>query len=262
MFVIGFLLAGAVAGLLAGLFGVGGGIIIVPALIFVLHLQGVSPEVLTHMAVGTSLATIIPTSLSSIYSHNQKGGIDWKAFRYLVPGICLGAVLGVATAVRISGSLLQSLLGMFALLVAWRIYRGGRQQSTRSMPGPARLGAYGGGIGYVSAVFGIGGGTLTVPLLTRYGMAMKRAVGTSSVCGLPIAIVGALVNMLLGYANPNLPAYSTGFVYWPAFIGIVLASVPCARLGAVIAHRLPADKLRYLFALLLLVIGLKFIIGS
>ncbi|WP_211826331.1 sulfite exporter TauE/SafE family protein [Kistimonas asteriae] len=262
MFVIGFLLAGAVAGLLAGLFGVGGGIIIVPALIFVFHLQGVSPEVLTHMAVGTSLATIIPTSLSSIYSHNQKGGIDWKTFRYLVPGICLGAILGVATAVHISGSLLQTLIGLFALLVAWRIYRGARQQSKRSLPGPARLGVYGGGIGYVSAVFGIGGGTVTVPLLTRYGMAMKRAVGTSSACGLPIAVVGALFNMLLGYANPQLPVYSTGFVYWPAFVGIVLASVPCARLGAVIAHRLPADKLRYLFALLLLVIGLKFIIGS
>lgn len=262
MSVIGFLLTGIVAGLLAGLFGLGGGIIIVPALIFILSFQGISPDVVTHLAVGTSLATIIPTSLSSMSSHHQKGGIDWFTFRFLAPGICLGAVLGVVTAVRISGLVLQSVIGVFAILVAWHLYRGVRNQTTRRMPGHKRLMILGGAIGYVSAVFGIGGGTVTVPLLTRYGMAMKRAVGTASACGLPIAIIGALFNMLLGYAHPLLPAFSTGFVYWPAFLGIVAVSVPFARLGAVLMHRLPVDKLRYLFAFLLLLIGLKFIFGS
>ena len=262
MLIIGFLSAGMMAGFLAGLFGVGGGIIVVPVLIFAFHLQGVSPEVLTHMAVGTSLATIIPASMTSIYSHNQKKGIDWKVCCYLVPGICLGAVPGVTTAVHISGNLLQGLFGVIALLIAWRIYQGDYRQLTRNIPGPAQLGACGGGIGYISAILGIGGGILIVPLLTRYGMAMKRAAGVSSVCGLATSTVGTLVNMLLGHANLQLPAGSTGFVYWPAFFGIVLASVPCTRAGVAIAHRLPANQLHRLFALLLLVIGLKFIIWS
>lgn len=262
MLVIEFLLIGAVAGLMAGLFGVGGGIIIVPALIFVLNFQGVSPSLVTHIAVGTSLATIIPTSLSSVSGHYQKGGIDGCIVRLLMPGICLGAVLGVMTAVRISGHWLQNLIGVFAIIVAWRLYRDGSQQTTRHLLGRKTLMVMSGAIGYVSVVFGIGGGMIIVPLLARYGMIMKRIVGTASACGLPIAIIGTLFNMLLGYGNSLLPNFSTGFVYWPAFLNIVVASVPCARLGAVMMHRLPTDKLRCLFAFLLLLIGLTLVCRS
>ncbi|MCK5894629.1 MAG: sulfite exporter TauE/SafE family protein [Endozoicomonadaceae bacterium] len=262
MLFIGFLLVGAVAGLMAGLFGIGGGIIIVPALIFVLNLQGVSPSLVTHIAVGTSLATIILTSLSSVSGHYQKEGIDWSIVRLLVPGICLGAVLGVATVLHISDHLLQSLIGVFSIIGAWRLYRGEGQQTTHRLIGRKTLGVMGGAVGYVSVVFGIGGGIVIMPLLVRYGMIMKRAVGTAAACGLPIAIVGALFYMLLGYDNLLLPNFSTGFVYWPAFLSIVVVSVPCARLGAVMMHRLPADKLRSLFAFLLLLIGLKLILGS
>ena len=261
---IGYLLTGAVAGTLAGLFGVGGGLIIVPALVFAFTAQGMSAEVVTHLAVGTSLATIIPTAVSSTFSHHKNQAVFWPAFRLLVPGIVVGAWLGVAIAVQLSGSTLQFLIGTGAILIGCRLMFSKKEQEDRfvALPPPALMMSAGSLIGLVSAVFGIGGGTMTVPFLNRYGLPMKVAVGTSAAVGLPIAIMGAVANMVLGADVDALPALSTGLVYWPAFAGIVLMSVPFARVGAKLANRLPADILRRLFACLLFVVGTKFIIGG
>ena len=262
--ILSYLLTGAAAGTLAGLFGVGGGLIIVPALVFVFPLQGIHPDIVTHLAVGTSLATIVPTSISSTLSHHSKQAVAWSIFPILMAGIVLGAWFGVMTAISISGGTLQALIGAGAILIGLRMLLAKHQEQDISHSDISRklLGAGGVLIGYVSSIFGIGGGALAVPFLSKIGVKMKQAVGTSAAGGLPIAITGATANILLGEDIAGLPAYSTGLVYWPAFLGIVLMSVPFARIGAKLAHSLPALTLKRLFACLLFAVGLKLILGS
>lgn len=256
-----YLLVGAFAGTLAGLFGIGGGLIIVPALILSFHLQGIDANTMTHLAVGTSLATIAFTSLSSIRTHHQKGGVRWDIFRPMAVGIVIGAALGAQTAALLSGPALQKIIGVFALLMAVRMVWDVKPKASRDVPGPTGLGAAGGFIGWASAIFGIGGGTLTVPFLSWCNVRMQAAVGTSAACGLPIAVAGAVANIYTGWGEPHLPAYSAGFIYVPALVGIVLTSVPFARLGAILAHKLSHVWLKRTFAVLLLVVGSHFLIA-
>lgn len=262
MTLIVYLVLGACAGIIAGLFGVGGGLIIVPALLYAFSLQQFSPEVMTHMAVGTSLATIVITSLSSVRAHHLRGAVQWPTVAAMVPGIILGSWLGAVTAGLLSGPQLQLGLGCFVLLVAVQMGLGLSASPHRELPGHAGLAAVGSVVGWVSALFGIGGGSLTVPFLSWCNVQMQRAVATSAACGLPIAIVGAAGYMLEGRGQPELPAWSTGYVYWPAFVGIVITSTPFARVGAQLAHRLPAARLKRIFAVFLLVIGVRLAYGS
>ncbi len=256
-----YLLLGAGAGLLAGLFGIGGGLVIVPVLVLTFTALGFPAEVLVHLAVGTSLATIIPTSLSSTWSHHQKGGVNWYWFKLMAPGILLGALLGAWTASLLSGAALQQVIGVFVLLVALKMALNlNPPPGAAHLPAPAMTAA-GGVLGWASAIFGIGGGTLSVPFLTWCRAAMHQAIGTSAALGLPIAVFGALGNLWAGWGQAQLPQGATGFIYWPAFVGIVLMSVPFARLGAKLAHRLPAKLLKKLFALLLLIVGLRFLLA-
>ncbi len=254
-----YLILGALAGTLAGLFGIGGGLIIVPALIFSFELQELSPEILTHLAVGTSLATIVVTSISSVRAHHSKGGVQWRIFTVLAAGIMIGAWLGTYTAIQISSTTLQRLIGIFALLVALKMWFGFNPSEQSALPGKPTLMVAGGVIGWVSSIFGIGGGTLTVPFLRRSNLTMTKAVGTSAACGLPIASTGAVANMVMGQSNELLPTLSTGYVYWPAFFGIVLTSALFARFGVKLAHQLPAEKLQKCFAVLLILVGSKFL---
>ncbi|WP_311949086.1 sulfite exporter TauE/SafE family protein [Halomonas piscis] len=258
---LGYLALGAAAGTLAGLFGVGGGIIIVPALVFAFGLQNIAPEVVVHLAVGTSLATIVVTGTSSAYGHWQRGSIYLPWLKALLPGLILGAVLGVFVAGGLSATVLGTLFGIFIVLVAIRMLLGLSPKPGSTPPGNVAMGVAGGVIGGISALFGIGGGTLSVPWLSRCGASMTRAVGTSAACGLPIALAGALTFIVVGRGNPMLPDAATGFVMWPAFFGVVLASVPFARVGVRLAHVLPARLMRYAFALLLIVVGVRFIMS-
>ena len=262
MTLIVYLLLGGCAGIIAGLFGVGGGLIIVPALLYAFGLQQVSPDIMTHMAVGTSLATIVVTSLSSVRAHHLRGAVQWPTVARMVPGIILGSALGAVTAGLLSGPQLQLGLGCFVLLVAVQMGLGLSAAPQRELPGSFGLAGAGAVIGWVSAMFGIGGGSLTVPLLSWCNVQMQRAVATSAACGLPIAVVAAAGYMLEGQGQPGLPAWSTGYVYWPAFAGIVIASTPFARVGAQLAHRLPAARLKRIFAVFLLVIGARLAYGS
>ncbi len=251
---------GAVAGVLAGLFGVGGGLIIVPALVFGFTQQGIGVEVLTHMAVGTSLATIIFTSISSVRAHHQRGAVRWPLVRPMAVGILVGAFLGGQTAAILSGPTLQLIIGVFALCVAAQMGLGLTPKAARDVPGTPGLVVAGGLVGWASAIFGIGGGSLTVPFLSWCNVKMQQAVATSSACGLPIALSGAGAYMFAGWHQAGLPPWSLGFVYLPALLGIILTSVLFARVGAKLAHRLPADKLKKLFAFLLLCVGLQFVV--
>lgn len=256
-----YLALGALAGTLAGLFGIGGGLIIVPVLIFSFGLQGVSPEVAAHLAVGTSLATIVFTSLSSIRSHDNRGAVRWEIFRPMAVGIVVGAVLGAWSASLLSGPALELVIGVFVIAVAIKMLTGANPKPGRDVPGHTGLAASGGFVGWASAIFGIGGGTLTVPYLNWCNVRMQQAVGTSAACGLPIAVAGALGNVWTGWNHASLPEYSVGFIYLPAFIGIVLTSVFFARFGAALAHRLDGAVLKRIFAVVLLVVGLRFLLS-
>lgn len=255
-----YLLLGGFAGVMAGLFGVGGGLIIVPVLVFSFTAQGFDPLILTHLAVGTSLATIIFTSLNSIRAHHRMGAVLWPVVMWMALGILLGAALGSVTAAAIQGPLLQKIIGVFAIVVAVQMGFSLQPKASAGVPGRPVLTVAGVVVGWASAIFGIGGGSLTVPFLSWRSVSMQKAVATSAACGLPIAIAGALSFMVVGWQDARLPEWSAGFVYLPALVGIAITSMFFARIGAVLAHRLSPLMLRRLFALLLLGVGLNFLI--
>ncbi len=258
--VAAYLALGAVAGVLAGLLGVGGGLVIVPALVWVYRAHGFDEALVAHLAVGTSLATIVATSLSSVRAHHRRGAVRWPLVARLAPGIVLGTWLGAVVADRLSTVWLQRVVGVFALAVAVQMLRGVKPSGHRDLPGALGMTAAGGVIGGLSGVVGIGGGSLTVPFLTWCRVDIRRAVATSAACGFPIAVAGALGFIVTGWSVPKLPPGSTGYVYWPAFAGVAAASVLSAPLGAYLAHTLPVVVLRRVFALVLGVVGLKLLL--
>lgn len=255
-----YLLAGMFAGLVAGLLGVGGGIIVVPVLIMVFEAQAFAPDLLTHMAIGTSLGTILFTSLSSVFNHHKLGAVRWDLFRLMSPGIVLGAVLGVFTVLQIDGALLKRLIGVFAILVAIKMVYKADVQSQRGLPGAGVMTPMGGFIGWVSAIFGIGGGTVSVPFLSRYNIPMAQVVGTAAACGLPIAFAGALTNIWLGLGLEGRPELSFGYLYLPALLGVSAASVVFAKVGAMWANKMPSKQLKRLFAVALMIVGVRFLL--
>ena len=258
---ISYALLGVVAGTLAGLLGVGGGLIIVPILASLFALQGFAPEHLMQTAVGTSLATIVFTSLSSTHAHHKRGAVNWAVVLQLSLGILLGGWLGGVLAVWVGGLVLAGLLGLFELAVAAQMSFGRPPAPHRNLPGLPRNAVAGVVIGSVSALFGIGGGSLSVPWLVWHNLDVRHAVGTSAAVGLPIALIGALGFIAVGLGRADLPAGSTGFVYWPAVIAISIASVLSAPFGASLAHRLDRVKLKKVFAAFIALLGL-FMLGK
>ena len=256
-----YLLIGAIAGFAAGLFGVGGGLIIVPILYIVFTQLNYDPSVIMHMAVGTSLATIIVTSISSVTAHHKKGAVMWNVFRNLAPGLILGAFFGAGIADLMSGQGLQLVIGFFAVWVAYRMFRGSNTpvDPSRQLPSTGAQMLAGGGIGIASAIFGIGGGSLTVPFLNRCGVVMQKAVATSAACGLPIAIAGALGFVWFGQQSDVSVPNTWGYVHLYAFIGISVMSFITAKLGAKVAHILSPAMLKKCFSGLLTTVGLYFI---
>lgn len=260
MELIVFLAIGAVAGFMAGVFGVGGGTIIVPILYLVFSQMGYSPEVIVHLALGTSLATIIVTSISSLLAHNKKGGVIWPVFRNLAPGMAVGSFMGAGVAGLLLGTHLQLIIGVFLLWVAYKMFVGKKAVSQEGdLPSKANQIGAGAGIGVASAIFGIGGGSLTVPYLSRF-VVMQKAVGTSAACGLPIAIAGALGFMFFGIKGEIHVPNSIGYVHVYAFLGISVMSFFTAKLGAKAAHSLSPVMLKKCFSILLFAVALFFLI--
>jgi uncharacterized membrane protein YfcA len=255
-------LLGALSGLLAGLFGIGGGLVIVPALnlIFVSMVPLIPAENRMHFSIGTSLAVIVLTSLSSLWAHHKRAAVKWAAFRRLVPGILVGGLVGAVIADAISNRLLQSVFGVLLVVIAVYLMLGYRPSASRSLPGVAGCSIAGSAIGTVSALAGIGGGVMTVPFLVWCATPMRTAVGTAAACTFPVALAGAAGFMLLGPGSTDVSAASTGYVFWPAVAGISVTSVVLAPVGARLAYRLPVDRLRQGFALLLIFVGVRMLL--
>lgn len=251
-----YLALGAVAGVLAGLLGIGGGLVLVAALVWLLPTQGVPADQAVHVALATALASIVLTGLSSARAHHRRGSVLWPTVAWLVPGLVLGGWLGSGLATSLEGGWLRAFIAVYCYLAAaqmaldWPRSRLERADPPRG-PGYTAAGA---GIGAVSALVGIGGGSMTVPLLVWRGVRPVRAVGTSSACGVAIALASAAGYALQG-APQGLPAGSWGFVFLPAAVGIALASVLTAPWGTRLAHRISGPALRRLFAAFLAVVG-------
>ena len=262
---IAYAVLGAFAGTMAGLLGVGGGLVIVPVLVMLWQADGLGGSQMVQLAIGTSLAVIVFTSLSSVRAHHQHSSVLWPVFWRLTPGILLGAGLGATVASAMPQAALKTVFGVFELLVAAQMLLSLRPSMSVSakqeLPGWSGMGLVGSMIGAVSALVGIGGGTMTVPFLDACKLRMQQAVGTSAACGLPIAVSGAVSYVLLGWGNVQLPENSAGFVYVPALIGIAVTSMLFAPLGAALAHRLPTPVLKKIFAGFLALLGV-WMLGS
>jgi uncharacterized membrane protein YfcA len=256
-----YLALGAIAGFLAGLLGVGGGLVIVPGLAFVFAAQHLAPDYIAHLALGTSLASILFTSLSSVRAHHAHGAVSWRILRGVSPGIVAGTLAGTVLAAHLSTGFLKAFFVAFVYYVATQMILNIRPKASRELPGTAGMFAAGGVIGGVSSLVGIGGGTLSVPFMTWCNVKMHQAIGTSAAIGFPIAAAGTVGYILNGVGHPELPQYSLGFVYVPALAGLVVASVLTAPWGAKLAHRLPVARLKKIFALLLYAIGTRMLVG-
>lgn len=250
-----YLAVGAVAGSLAGLLGVGGGVIVVPALAGIFAAQGVLPHDTMPLALGTSLAAIVLTALAGIRVHHVHRAVDWRIVLRLTPGLVFGAFAGANLASRAPSSVLVLAFGLFLWCVATYLIMDVTLQGAGSLPGWFGLSAVGGTIGLVSGVMGIGGGTLTIPFLTWRRVPLHQAIGTAAAAGLPIAVAGGMGYLLSGVALGAAPPDSVGFVHVPALVGVSVASVIAAPIGAGLTHHLPTGLLKKLFALFLYLVG-------
>lgn len=257
-----FPLIGVLSGFLAGLFGIGGGLVIVPALnlLFSVFDLGVPPESRMHFALGSSLAVIVFTATSSAHAHHSRGGVLWRVFRRLVPGIVAGGIAGAVIADALANRSLQVSFGILVIAIALYTILGYRPPGGRGLPGPAATFTVGSVIGVVSALAGIGGGVMTVVFLLWANIPLRSAVGTAAACTLPASVSAAAGFALVGWGVPG-PDWSTGYILWPAVVGISLASIITAPIGAWLAHTLPVNRLRKGFALLLIVMGVRMVVG-
>ena len=253
MEIIIFLSVGIFAGTLAGMFGIGGGVIIVPALIASFIYLEFDQVITTHLAIGTSLASIFFTGIASAYSHNQKKGVVWKIFYPLSSGIAVGAILGAFIAGNISGDNLRYLVGIFLIIVAIQLISSFEIKASKRESHSISSVLSGAGIGMASSIIGIGGGSFTVPYLRYSGYEMKLCIGTAAACGVPIALFGSLGYLYTGWSIENTPSMSLGYIYLPAVIGISATSIFSAKIGVAITHSLSDLVLKILFSLFLII---------
>lgn len=262
--ILALLLAGTGAGFAGGLFGIGGGFVVVPALMLILPLLGTGTEQLTHVAVGTSLATIVFTSLRSVRSHFLRGAVDTGVLRSWAPWVVGGTVLGALVADQVSSGTLAlifaiGVLGFAAHFLAPRVHD---RQLLAAMPGGAARAGLAGGLGLISSLLGIGGGTITTMVMTLCGTGIHRAIGTASGMGAIIAVPGTLGFALIGLGEPDLPWGSLGYVNVAAALVVVTTSVVFAPLGVALAHRLSAALLRRIFGIYLIFVGVTMIVSG
>ena len=255
--ILAYLALGAFVGFFAGLLGVGGGGIMVPVLTTMFAAQGFPHEHLVHVALGTSMAAIVVTSISSLRAHHAHGAVRWDIVRGIAPGVLLGTFGGTFVASRVASAPLAIFFGCFMAYVALQMILNVKPKPSRELPGPLGLAGVGGGIGIVSALVAIGGGSLSVPFMTWCNVKMQNAIGTSAAIGLPIALAGAAGYLINGWGSTGLPDWSVGFVYLPALLAVSLVSTFTAPLGARLAHRLPVATLKKIFAAVLILLSTK-----
>lgn len=249
--------AGALAGVIAGLLGVGGGIVIVPVLYYLLPAAEVPEDLRMHVAVATSLATIIATSIVSARSHYRRGGVDVPLLTALAPSVAIGVIAGVVLGGSASGAALTAVFAVVALAVAVHMAFFQGHALRDALPGRPWRDAIGLLIGAISVVMGIGGGTLSVPTLTLFGVPIRRAVGTAAAIGLIIAVPGAIGFAVAGWGAAGLPPGSLGYVNLIGFALVAPLSMSLAPLGAKLAHTIPRIWLSRAFALFLAITGVR-----
>lgn len=253
----GYLALGAVAGFFAGLLGVGGGAIMVPVLALMFAAQGFPDAHLMHLALGTSMAAIVFTSISSLRAHHAHGAVQWPIVRTIAPGILLGTFLGAQLASLIPTRPLAIFFTVFMSYVAFQMLANIKPKPLRDLPGPVGMSAVGGGIGVVSALVAIGGGSLSVPFMTWCNVKVHHAIGTSAAIGLPIALAGTVGYLVNGWSAQDMPELSFGFIYLPALVLVGLGSVFVVPVGAGLAHKLPVATLKRVFAGVLMLLCAK-----
>ncbi len=258
-----FLCTGALAGVLAGLFGIGGGMVMVPALVFVLSAQGLPAEIVVHVSLATSLAVIALTSIASTRSHHRRGSVRWDVLRVYGPALAVGALLGALIADALSGAFLKRLVGVSSLLIALQMALDHRFSAMDGMspPGRGELAGAGGIVGALSSLIGIGGGSLTGPYLAMRGFDMRHSVGTAAAGGIPIAWAGAIGYVIAGWGVSGVPQPALGYVSGSGLLALGVASTACAPLGAKLAHSLSPRKLQLAFAAMLTMVGCLMLFG-
>ncbi len=253
---------GAIAGLLAGLLGIGGGIIVVPVMTSVFVYLGTPDLLVMQFAAGTSLAVMVVTSLSSLRLHLKFGHEIWPVYKPILPGIILGTIIGALIADILASETLEKIFGCLLVLVAYRAYfkRGMQHLSTATFP-PYVMALSGLVVGIVAGMLGIGGGVLLVPFLLYASINMRLAVAVASACTLTVAVVGTLTYMVTGANETHSLQWTTGYIYWPAFLGIALVSPIFASLGARLSSKVHVDSLRRIFAIVILLAGIKLLLN-
>ncbi len=254
---LAYLALGAFAGFFAGMLGIGGGLVMVPILTLFFTEQGFALDQVLRLALGTSAAAIIFTSVSSLRTHHHHGAVMWDVVKVITPGILIGTGLGTLIASHVPARPLAAFFAVFVCLVALQMGMNLKPKPSRQLPGAAGVAGVGVGIGAVSALVAIGGGSLTVPFLTWCNVRVQQAIGTSAAVGFPIALGSTLGYIFNGWAAAGLPAGSFGYVYLPALAGVVVASVLVAPYGARTAHRLPVATLKRIFAGVLVILAAK-----
>ena len=262
-----FLLLGVCTGLLAGMFGIGGGSILVPSLIFIFYGMDFDSSIVVLMAIGTSLASILFSAISSALSHNNKKSVEWSLVTPLSMGMILGALVGAGYAATLSNNNLKWIITIFLVVIGIEMISGFTQSLAKKDKGMISLAKpfvplHGSWIGFLSSIIGIGGGSFTTPLMIAGGYNIRKGIGTAAACGVPIAAAGAIGYMHYGQtANANLPIGAIGYVFWPAVITISLASIFTAKLGANISHSISEKALKVSFGAFLIMIGIMVVIN-
>lgn len=248
---------GAVAGILAGLLGVGGGIVLVPALSLIFEAQGYSPEATIHLALGTSLGTIVFTSLASSRAHHQRKHVDWAIVKSIAPGIVIGTYLGGVLAAHLSTPHLKAVFALFLVAVSIQMLTGARPHSTRMLPKAWGLSGVGLAIGGLSGIVGIGGGSMSVPFMLFCNVETRRAIGTSAAIGLPIAVAGSVSYLVNGLAASTAEPFTLGYLHLPALATVAALSMTTAPLGAKLATKLEPTRLRRGFSVFLILMAAR-----
>ncbi|MDN3987344.1 sulfite exporter TauE/SafE family protein [Zwartia vadi] len=252
LFILALAILGCVTGFAAGLLGIGGGMLLVPFLTFLLTWQGLPIELTVHAAIATSMASILFTSVSSVRAHNKKGAVRWDLVAALTPGIVVGGLVsGGAIFSFLKTGWLALFFALFVGYSAYQMLRDKKPKPSRQMPGKAGTVAAGGTIGFLSGLVGAGGGFISVPFLLWCNVPLHQAVGTSAALGFPIALANTIGYIWSGWNKEGLPFEMVGYIYWPALIILAICSVILAPVGARAAHNLPVKTLKRIFAFLL-----------
>ena len=253
-------LLGLCTGFLAGLLGIGGGMMMVPFLTLILTARNYPEQHVIKMAVATSLATICFTSLASVRAHHSRGAVRWAIVRQLVPGIVLGSLLGAQLAAALPARILGYLFAGFVVFSATQMFLNRKPHASRTLPGAAGMFGVGNLIGALSSLVGAGGAFISVPFMTWCNVAIHNAVATSAALGFPIAVAGTIGFAVAGWGLQDMPAGAIGYLYWPAFLVLSVASISTAPLGARVAHNMEVAPLKRVFAIVLYALASYFIL--